>query len=93
MVFALDRTGHVYWFWPAWNAAADDPAALAIATGPAPVELAEAVRHPFPPGPLTVHALFTRRPYHVREIEAAAAGQALADLEGVLLSHPLEVLP
>jgi len=93
LVFAVDQGGRVYWFWPAWTDGASDPRALAIATGDAPVELAEAVRHPLPPGRLTVHALFARRPYRVREIEAAVAGQGLAALDGVLVTQPLEVLP
>ena len=92
LVFAVDQGGRVYWFWPAWTDAASDPQALAVPAGEAAVELAEAVRHPLPPGRLTVHALFARRPYHVREIEAAVA-QGLGGLDGVLVTHPLEVLP
>jgi len=93
LVFAVDEAAHVYWFWPAWTSAAADPAAVAIAPSTAPVELAEAVRHPMRPGRLTVHALFARRPYQVREIEAAVAGMWLKGLDGVLVTQPLEVLP
>jgi hypothetical protein len=93
LVFAVDQGGRIYWFWPAWTDAASDPQALAVPASDAPVELAEAVRHPWPPGRLTVHALFARRPYRVREIEAAVAAQGLAALDGVLVSQPLEVLP
>jgi hypothetical protein len=93
LVFAVDQRGRIYWFWPAWTDAASDPQALAVPAGDAPVELAEAVRHPLPPGRLTVHALFARRPYRVREIEAAVVAQELEALDGVLVSQPLEVLP
>jgi hypothetical protein len=93
LIFAVDDAARVYWFWPAWTSAAADPVALAIQPATAPVELAEAVRHPMRPGRLAIHALFARRPYHVREIEAAVAGQWLTGLDGVLVSQPLEVLP
>jgi hypothetical protein len=93
LVFAVDQGGRIYWFWPAWTDDASDPPALAVPASDAAVELAEAVRHPLPPGRLTVHALFARRPYRVREIEAAVAAQGLAALDGVLVSQPLEVLP
>jgi hypothetical protein len=93
LVFASDEAGHIYWFWPAWTAAASDPAALPIQASAAPVELAEAVRHPLGPGRLTVHALFARQPYHVRAVETALVSGGLGTLEGVLVSQPLEVLP
>jgi hypothetical protein len=93
LVFAVDQAAHVYWFWPAWTSADADPAAVAISPSTAPVELTEAVRHPMRPGRFTVHALFARRPYHVREIEAAVAGMWLPGLDGVLVTQPLEVLP
>jgi len=93
LIFAVDDAAHVYWFWPAWTSATTDPVALAIQPGTAAVELAEAVRHPMRPGRLTVHALFARRPYHVREIEAAVTGQWLRGLDGTLVTQPLEVLP
>jgi len=53
------------------------------------------VRHPLLPGPLEVHALFARRPYRVREVEAAvAAGPvSLSALDGVLWTERLEVVP
>jgi hypothetical protein len=93
MVFATDRTGRVYWFWPAFTDPASDPAALAIGVAETSVELPEAIRHRLPSGPLTMHALFARRPYRVSEIEAAVAARGLAALDGVLLTEPLEVTP
>jgi len=93
LVFAVDAAGRVYWFWPAWTDPTADPEALAIRASATPVELAEAVRHPLPPGAVTIHALFAHRPYHVREIEAAVAAGRLAALDGQLVSQRLEVLP
>jgi hypothetical protein len=93
MIFAVDEAARVYWFWPAWTSAGDDPEAVTIGASAAPVELAQAVRHPLPPGKLTVHALFSRHPHHVRELEAATAAGQLTALDGVLVSETLEVLP
>lgn len=94
MVFARDGAGRVYWFWPGWQSPAEDPASVAIAAAPKPVELGESVRHAFRPGPLTVIGLFSRRPYHAREVEAAVAGgvASLAKLEAVVWSQELEVV-
>jgi hypothetical protein len=95
MVFAFDPQGRVFWFWPAWQAAAANPGALPIAASERPVELGEAVRHPFSPGPLTVVGLFGDRPLTVREVEAALArGEAgLGALGAELWIERVEVLP
>jgi hypothetical protein len=95
MVFGRDPAGHVYWFWPAWNDAAEDPVSVPIAEGNTPVELREAVRHPLQTGPLTIVGLFTPKPLHVREVEAAVA-KGLAGLqafEGHVWTETLEVSP
>jgi hypothetical protein len=95
MVFARDPAGHIYWFWPAWNDESADPASLPISANAAPVELPEAVRHPLQAGPLTVVALFTPRPLHVREVEAALAKglPGLQAFEGHIWTDTLEVTP
>jgi hypothetical protein len=95
MVFARDPAGHVYWFWPAWNDAAEDPTSLPISASPGPVELTEAVRHPLQPGELTIVGLFTPKPLHVREVEAAVAKglDGLQAFEGHLWTDTLEVTP
>jgi hypothetical protein len=95
MIFAHDSAGHVFWYWPAWRDAAATPTAIAITRGKAPVELGEAVRHPLPPGGLTLTALFTNQAYDVRQVEAALAGGAagLAALHGRLVHEQVEVLP
>jgi hypothetical protein len=99
MVFAVDGSGRVYWFWPEWRLATDNPTALPIQVSPTAVELPEGVRHDLPPGPLTLYALFARHPYDVRHVEAVVAagqgseGQVLRGLNGVLWSERLEVAP
>jgi hypothetical protein len=95
MVFGRDAAGHVCWFWPAWNDAAEDPASLPISESATPVELTEAVRHPLQPGALTIVGLFTPRPLHVREVEAAVAKglDGLQAFEGHVWTETLEVMP
>jgi hypothetical protein len=93
MIFARDAAGHVFWFWPAWENASDDPQSLPIAQGANPVELREAVRHELQPGDLTIVGLFTPRPLHVREVEAAIANglQGLQAFPGHVWNETLEV--
>jgi hypothetical protein len=95
MVFARDAGGRVYWFWPAWSDEAADPTSLSIAATAEPIELTEAVRHPLPAGPLTIVGLFTPRPLHVREVEAALAKgpTGLQAFEGHIWTDTLEVSP
>jgi hypothetical protein len=95
MVFGRDVSGRVYWFWPAWNDASEDPASVPISASTQPVELTEAVRHPLQTGPLTIVGLFTPRPLHVREVEAALAKglDGLQAFEGHIWTDTLEVSP
>jgi hypothetical protein len=98
MVFGRDAAGHVYWFWPAWNDASQDPASLpvqATPSGAAPVELTEAVRHPLSAGPLTIVGLFTPQALHVRQVEAAVANglEGLQAFPGHVWTETLEVTP
>jgi hypothetical protein len=95
MVFARDDAGHVFWFWPAWENAGEDPQSLPVSASGTPVELTEAVRHALQPGPLTIVGLFTPKPLHVREVEAAVAN-GLAGLQafpGHVWTETLEVSP
>jgi hypothetical protein len=93
MVFARDPAGHVYWFWPAWENAGDDPESLPVAASGNPVELTEAVRHELAPGPLTIVGLFTPKPLHVRQVEAAVANglDGLQAFPGHVWTETLEV--
>jgi hypothetical protein len=95
MVLGRDAAGHVYWFWPAWDNAADDPSSLPVSESAQPVELREAVRHPLQPGELTIVGLFTPRPLHVREVEEAVAKGlgGLQAFEGHVWTETLEVSP
>ncbi|MDB4980586.1 MAG: hypothetical protein JWM82_1338, partial [Myxococcales bacterium] len=95
MVFGRDASGRVYWFWPAWNDASQDPTSVPISANAGPVELTEAVRHPLQTGPLTIVGLFTPRPLHVHEVEAALAKglDGLQAFEGHIWTDTLEVSP
>ena len=77
MVFALDGTGDVRWFYPAWQDEAANPAAIPIEPGVAERVLPDLVEHTFTQGDgVVVFGLFLRRPLTVREVEAALAGKA-----------------
>jgi hypothetical protein len=95
MIFARDAAGHVYWFWPSWENAGEDPASLPISASATAVELPEAVRHALQPGPLTIVGLFTPKPLHVREVEAAVANglPGLQAFPGHVWTEIVEVSP
>jgi hypothetical protein len=71
MVFALDEQQRVYWYYPAYEQAGQDPEAVAIASARAGVELAEVIHHPLPPGQVRLFALFLPRAEHVLAVESA----------------------
>jgi hypothetical protein len=95
MIFGRDAAGRVFWFWPAWNDGSQDPGSLPIPSSASPVELTEAVRQSLQPGPLTVVGLFTPKPLHVREVEAAIANglEGLQAFPGHVWTETLEVSP
>jgi hypothetical protein len=95
MIFGRDAAGRVYWFWPAWTDGSQDPASLPIPPNGAPIELPEAVRHSLQPGSLTLVGLFTPKPLHVREVEAAIANglDGLQAFPGHVWTETVEVAP
>ena len=84
MIFARDASGEVRWFFPIYASAADDPTSIPIRAGAADVSLGQVVRQPLHPGPLTIHALFSRHPLHVREVEGWLARSPGAVSAGAL---------
>jgi hypothetical protein len=80
MVFGLDEHRHVYWFYPAWTNASDNPVAVPIERGATRRELPEAVSHSLDGEHLEVHALFVDQPVSVREVESLLAKQASGSL-------------
>lgn len=74
MIFAVDRAGEVYWFYPAYEQAGADPASLDIRRqGQRAVELPDLIRHAFPAGPLAIYGVFTHAPLHVSRVEESIA--------------------
>jgi hypothetical protein len=70
MVFAVDESYAVHWYYPAYQRAGENPAAIPILPGTTGAELGEEIRQRLRPGPLRLYALFLREPHRVLEIEA-----------------------
>jgi hypothetical protein len=73
LVFAVDEERRVYWYYPAWTRAEDDPQSVPIAAGGDPLELKEGISHGIGPGRMRLYGVFTDEPLHVRAIEARVA--------------------
>ena len=95
MIFARDTRDQVYWYYPAHNDEAIDPSSLSIESRAGEL-LPDMVAHGFRCGPLTIYALFSRSPLHVREIERRLRDAPDA-LDGIADSFvqqiPLRVCP
>ena len=70
MVFAVDQTYAVHWYYPAYQRLGDNPEAVPVLSGTIGAELGEEIRHPLRSGPVRVFALFLREPHRVLEIES-----------------------
>jgi hypothetical protein len=70
MIFAVGAHGQVHWFYPAYQQLGENPTSVPLQRGRTNVVLNEVVRHGYAPGPLSIYALFTRRPFGVLEVEA-----------------------
>ena len=94
MIFGVDERGEVYWFYPAWTSAADNPKALATDREHATVELKEAIKHPLAGERLTIHGLFLDEPRTVRDVEAALHEHHLDGMPGAVdMASMFEVGP
>lgn len=69
MVYGVDASGEVRWYYPEWSDPNADPAAVSISSGHEVRELSSAVAHPLPAGRFVVHAVFLDAPKTVRAIE------------------------
>jgi len=69
MIFAVDEHRHVYWYHPEWSSQADDPHAIAIASGTEVREIPAAVSHSFDGADLTLYAVFSNEDLTVRKVE------------------------
>jgi anti-sigma factor RsiW len=69
MIFGVDASGSVRWFYPAYEQPGTDPGSITIEKGVAQKALAELIAHDFAAGPLTIHAVFSNQPLRVLEVE------------------------
>jgi hypothetical protein len=70
MIFAVDASGKVYWFYPAYERQDTDPPAVAIQKSASEAPLPDLIHHDFAYGPLSIYGLFARHPLRVSQVEA-----------------------
>jgi hypothetical protein len=71
LVFGRDDRGRIYWYYPEWNDAADNPEAVALLKAPGVHELPAAIDQPLEQGRLEICSVFTQQKLRVREAEVA----------------------
>jgi hypothetical protein len=72
MVYGVDEHRHVFWYYPAWSDAKEDPGSVAIVSGAH--GLPDAIKHDLDGQQLEIHAVFTDLPLTVKAIEDQIAG-------------------
>jgi hypothetical protein len=70
LIFAVDSLGDVFWFHPAHPGGGSDPVSIPVMQATQHVPIAEVIRQPLAVGDVEFHAVFTREPLHVSEVEA-----------------------
>jgi len=83
MIFAVDTTGRVFWYYPAYQKEGQNPQSAAIRPGKN--ELKEEIGHDYSSGGLRLFAVFSKTPLKVLDVEAkvAAARKTSADLKSL----------
>ncbi len=69
MIFGVHERGEVYWYYPAYVDASSDPVSILVPISGGGA-LPDRISHDLEPGALRLYALFSGRPYSVKEIEA-----------------------
>lgn len=69
-IVGRDAAGALRWYHPQWLSAADAPKSVAIRAGVADQPLPDAVRHPYPPGPLEICGIFSAEPRAIPALDA-----------------------
>jgi hypothetical protein len=82
MIFGIDEDRHVYWYYPAFLDARDNPKGIDIVKGGSRVGLQEVIAHPYREGTLILFGLFSDRAVSVSDIELAAR-RGLRDAAGL----------
>lgn len=73
MIFGMDDHRRVYWYYPAFLDAKDNPTSIPIDRDVSRAGLREVIAHPYAEGSLTLFALFSDNILSVSDIESAAA--------------------
>ena len=86
MIFGVDESRRVFWYYPAFLDASDNPKSIPIAGGASRVGLREVIAHPYVEGTLTLFALFSDNRVSVSNVEAVVAKGAddLRSLEAAI---------
>ncbi|HKP59839.1 MAG TPA: hypothetical protein VJV78_24110 [Polyangiales bacterium] len=92
MIFAVDASAAIRWFYPAYVQEGTDPQSISIATRQVHSLLPNVIRHPYASGPLAIYALFTHEPLRVHSIEAWLVAQRLSPHEPPLRAAKLQRL-
>jgi hypothetical protein len=80
ILFARDARGEIRWFEPPYEQAGGDPTSLPIVKGASRTPISEVIFQEFAPGSLEIHAVFSRRPLHVLDVEKQLAGASSAEI-------------
>jgi hypothetical protein len=83
MVFAVDESGRVFWYYPAYQREGEPPRSVRTVKHQKPVRLPEQIKHDLVPGRLRLFALFSREALDVRSVEGTVA-RRLKEVEGSL---------
>lgn len=71
MVLGVSEHGQVYWYYPAFQQAGQNPRSIRIEKGRRPVQLPDQVRHELKPGRYRIFALFSNQALDVELVESA----------------------
>ena len=70
MIFAVDPSGAIFWYYPAHVNARENPMSIPISYSDTPLTLPEQVRHPLKPGKVRLFGMFSETPLDVNKIES-----------------------
>jgi hypothetical protein len=93
LVFGIDDRGSVFWFYPEWTRASDNPEAVSIKPSMVPQELEAAIRHELRGHRLRVVGLFTDEALTVRDVEARVRSGDLSFPKSERVESTLEIEP
>lgn len=69
MIFAVDSTRRIHWYYPSYETAGTDPSSLPIRAESGSIALPDVIQHELSPGPLVLYGLFSRTPLRVLDVE------------------------